>query len=88
MLVEVESARGNRLTILELAPAAVPHARPDPRRPARRRPHTRDVLHDLLGLSEDEIDAEFARGAALSRRTCPRSSPFERSQNCRGPMIG
>jgi CoA:oxalate CoA-transferase len=71
MLVEVESERGNRLKIsstplkLSRTPAAIRGGPP----PVGR--HTRDVLRDLLGLEEDEVEREFQRGAAVEGRDLP-----------------
>ncbi len=71
MLKEVESPRGNKLTIsntplrLSRTPAAIRGG------PPALGQHTRDVLHDLLGLTEAEIDAQFAAGAAVEGRDLP-----------------
>jgi CoA:oxalate CoA-transferase len=71
MLQEVESARGNKLTIpasplrLSRTPGEIRGGPP----PVGH--HTRDVLRDLLGLSETEIDAEFAKGAAVEGQDLP-----------------
>jgi len=71
MLVEVESERGNRLRIsnspikLSRTPAGVRGGPPVIGR------HTREVLAGLLGLSEAEVDAEFARGAAVAGEDIP-----------------
>ncbi len=71
MLLEVESDRGNRLRIansplrLSRTPAQVRGGPP----PIGR--DTRSVLHDLLDLSESEIELEFARGAAVEGSNLP-----------------
>jgi formyl-CoA transferase len=71
MLQEVVSERGNKLTIpasplrLSRTPGEIRGGPP----PVGR--HTREVLHDLLGLSEPEIEAEFAKGAAVEGRDLP-----------------
>ncbi len=65
MLQEVESARGNKLTLpasplrLSRTPGAIRGG------PPAIGADTRDVLRDLLGMTEAEIDAEFAKGAAV-----------------------
>jgi CoA:oxalate CoA-transferase len=72
MLKEVESPRGNKLTIsntplrLSRTPAAIRGGPPVVGQ------HTRDVLHDLLGLTEEEIDAQYAVGAAVEGRDLPK----------------
>ena len=71
MLQEVESPRGNRLTIsntplkLSRTPAAIRGGPPTIGQ------HTRQVLADLLALTEAQIDAEYARGAAVEGRDLP-----------------
>jgi crotonobetainyl-CoA:carnitine CoA-transferase CaiB-like acyl-CoA transferase len=71
MLREVESPRGNKLTIsnsplrLSRTPGAIRGGPPAVGQ------HTRDVLSELLGLSEPEVDAEFARGAAVTGQELP-----------------
>jgi CoA:oxalate CoA-transferase len=71
MLVEVESERGNRLTVpasplkLSRTPAAVQGGPP----PVGR--HTRDVLASLLGLTDAEIEEQFALGAAVEGQDLP-----------------
>jgi len=71
MLREVESARGNRLTIansplrLSRTPGTIRGGPPAPGQ------DTRDVLGELLGLDEGEIDAAFAVGAAAEARGLP-----------------
>ena len=71
MLVQVESERGNRLTIsnsplkLSRTPAGIRGGPP----PIGR--HTREVLSALLGLNDTEVDAEFARGAAVAGQDIP-----------------
>ena len=71
MLVEVKSERGNRLTIsgapikLSRTPSEVRGGPPAIGR------HTREVLRDLLGLSDAGVDAEFERGAAVEGRDLP-----------------
>jgi CoA:oxalate CoA-transferase len=71
MLVEVESERGNKLKIsnsplkLSRTPGKIQGPPPVIGR------HTRDVLHDLLGLSEAEVEQEFARGAAVEGQDLP-----------------
>jgi CoA:oxalate CoA-transferase len=72
MLQEVESPRGNRLTIsntplrLSRTPAAIRGGPPSVGQ------HTREVLASLLGLSAAQIDAEFASGAAVQGQDLPR----------------
>jgi CoA:oxalate CoA-transferase len=71
MLREVESPRGNKLTIsnsplrLSRTPGVIRGGPPAPGQ------HTRDVLSQLLGLSEGEIDAAYAAGAAVEARDLP-----------------
>jgi CoA:oxalate CoA-transferase len=71
MLQDVESERGNRLRIsnsplrLSRTPAAIRGGPP----PVGR--HTREVLSTLLGLTDPEIEAEFARGAAVEGTDIP-----------------
>jgi CoA:oxalate CoA-transferase len=71
MLVETESARGNRLPIanspikFSRTPAGI---RGGPATPGL---HTREVLHSLLSLSDAEIDAEFAKGAVVAGEDLP-----------------
>ena len=71
MLQQVESPRGNRLTIpntplrLSRTPAAIRGGPPSVGQ------HTRDVLARLLNLTEAQIDAEFASGAAVEGRDLP-----------------
>jgi CoA:oxalate CoA-transferase len=71
MLREVESPRGNKLTIsnsplrMSRTPGAIRGGPPAPGQ------HTRDVLSELLGLDEAAIDAEFASGAAAEARELP-----------------
>jgi len=71
MLKDVESERGNRLRIsnsplrLSRTPGAIRGGPP----PVGR--HTREVLAALLELSDAEIEAEFARGAAVEGRDIP-----------------
>ena len=73
MLKEVESPRGNKLTIsntplrLSRTPAAIRGGPPTVGQ------HTRNVLADLLGMSEAEVDAEFASGAAVEGQDIPAS---------------
>jgi CoA:oxalate CoA-transferase len=71
MLREVESARGNKLTISN-SPLRLS------RTPGRIRggppvigADTRQVLADLLGLTDAQIDAEYARGAAVEGKDLP-----------------
>jgi crotonobetainyl-CoA:carnitine CoA-transferase CaiB-like acyl-CoA transferase len=72
MLQEVESRRGNKLTIpasplrLSRTPGAIQG--PPPAIGA----DTRDVLAELLGLSEAEVDAEFAKGTAKTGQGLPK----------------
>ena len=71
MLVEVESERGNRLTIsgapvkLSRTPAEVRGGPPTLGR------HTRDVLSELLGFSAEQVEGAFARGAAVEGQELP-----------------
>jgi CoA:oxalate CoA-transferase len=71
MLREVESPRGNRLTIpnspirLSRTPGAIRGG------PPRVGQHTREVLADLLGLDETAINAEFTKGAAVEGKDLP-----------------
>ena len=71
MLVDVESDRGNRLRIansplkLSRTPGKVRGGPPPLGRDTRR------VLHDLLGLTAAEIEAEYARGAAAEGAQLP-----------------
>jgi CoA:oxalate CoA-transferase len=71
MLQDVESERGNRLRIsasplkLSRTPGRIRGGPP----PIGR--DTRSVLRDLLGLSDAEIDAEFARGAVAEGLDIP-----------------
>jgi CoA:oxalate CoA-transferase len=71
MLKDVESERGNRLRIsnsplkLSRTPAAIRGGPP----PVGR--HTREVLASLLGFTDDEIEAEFARGSAVDGQDIP-----------------
>ncbi len=71
MLRPVESARGNRLTIsnsplrLSRTPGQIRGG------PPVIGADTRSVLHDLLGLDEAQIDAEFAKGAAVEGKDLP-----------------
>lgn len=71
MLQEVESPRGNRLTIpnsplrLSRTPGSIRGGPPTVGQ------HTREVLASLLGLSDTEIDAEFAAGAAVEGQDLP-----------------
>jgi crotonobetainyl-CoA:carnitine CoA-transferase CaiB-like acyl-CoA transferase len=71
MLQEVESERGNKLTIsnsplrLSRTPGVIRGGPPAPGQ------HTREVLEALLGLSAAEIDAAFAAGAAVEARELP-----------------
>jgi CoA:oxalate CoA-transferase len=71
MLVEVESERGNRLRIpnspirLSRTPAGIQGPPPTIGR------HTRDVLGALLGLSEADIEREYAAGAAKDGEDLP-----------------
>jgi len=71
MLREVESPRGNKLTIpnsplrLSRTPGGIRGGPPAPGQ------HTRYVLAELLGLDESQIDAEYASGAAVEARELP-----------------
>ena len=71
MLVDLESERGNKLRVsnsplkLSRTPAGARGGPP----PVGR--HTRDVLADLLGLTEAQIDAEFERGAVIEGKDIP-----------------
>jgi CoA:oxalate CoA-transferase len=71
MLRDVESGRGNRLRIsnsplkLSRTPAGIRGG------PPRVGTDTRDVLANLLDLTEAEIDAEFAGGAAVEGQDLP-----------------
>src|SRR5919106_2427393 len=71
MLRDVESARGNRLRIanspikLSRTPAGIGAG------PPSIGTDTRDVLANLLDLTEAEIDAEFAGGAAVEGQDLP-----------------
>ena len=71
MLRPVESARGNKLTIsnsplrLSRTPGQIRGG------PPVIGADTRSVLHDLLGLDEAQIDAEFAKGAAVEGKDLP-----------------
>jgi CoA:oxalate CoA-transferase len=71
MLQDVESPRGNTLRIagtplkLSRTPAAIRGGPPAVGQ------HTREVLATLLGLTDSEIDAEYARGAAVEGRDLP-----------------
>ena len=71
MLQEVESDRGNRLTIsnsplrLSRTPGTIRGA------PPSIGADTRDVLKDLLGLDDAGVDAEFAKGAAVQGTDLP-----------------
>jgi CoA:oxalate CoA-transferase len=71
MLVELESDRGNRLTVagspVKLSRTAST-VRGGP--PAVGR-DTRAVLRELLGLSEDGVEREFERGAAVEGQELP-----------------
>jgi len=72
MLQEVESSRGNKLTLpasplrMSRTPAAIRGG------PPTIGADTRSVLRDLLGMTEAEIDAEFAKGAAVIGQDLPR----------------
>jgi CoA:oxalate CoA-transferase len=71
MLVEVESPRGNKLKISNspLKLSRTPgYARGGPPTVGQ---HTREVLAALLNLSAAEIDAEYARGAAVEGQDLP-----------------
>jgi crotonobetainyl-CoA:carnitine CoA-transferase CaiB-like acyl-CoA transferase len=71
MLQDVTSPRGNTLRIagtplkLSRTPAAIRGGPPAVGQ------HTREVLATLLGLTDAEIDAEYARGAAVEGRDIP-----------------
>ena len=71
MLREVESSRGNRLTIadsplrLSRTPGAIRGGPPGAGE------HTREVLEALLGMSAGEIEAAYAAGAAVEGRELP-----------------
>ncbi|HWC30340.1 MAG TPA: CaiB/BaiF CoA-transferase family protein [Dehalococcoidia bacterium] len=71
MLKEVESPRGNRLTIsntplrLSRTPAAIRGGPPTVGQ------HTREVLAALLSMTDAQIDAEFASGAAVEGKDLP-----------------
>jgi CoA:oxalate CoA-transferase len=71
MLQEVESPRGNRLTIsntplrLSRTPAAIRGGPPTVGQ------HTREVLAALLSMTDAQIDAEFASGAAVEGKDLP-----------------
>jgi CoA:oxalate CoA-transferase len=71
MLQEVESGRGNKLTIsnsplrLSRTPGAIRGGPPGVGE------HTREVLAELLGLDEAAVEAEFARGAAVEGQALP-----------------
>jgi CoA:oxalate CoA-transferase len=71
MLREVESPRGNRLTISN-HPIKFSRSEAGIRGgPPVIGADTRDVLASLLGLNEDAVDAEFARGAAAVPQELP-----------------
>jgi CoA:oxalate CoA-transferase len=71
MLQEVESARGNKLTISN-HPVKFSRSEAGIRGgPPTIGADTRDVLGDLLGLDDAAIDAEFARGAAVVPQDLP-----------------
>jgi CoA:oxalate CoA-transferase len=71
MLREVVSPRGNKLTIsnsplrLSRTPGGIRGGPPQPGQ------HTRDVLAELLGLDEAQIDAAYASGAASEAKGLP-----------------
>ncbi len=71
MLVDIESTRGNRLKVaasplkLSRTGAAIQGGPPSIGE------HTREVLRSLLGLSSEETEAEFSRGAAAEGRDLP-----------------
>jgi CoA:oxalate CoA-transferase len=71
MLQDVESPRGNRLRIsasplkLSRTPGGIRGGPPTIGQ------HTREVLSSLLGLSEAQIDAEYARGAVVEGKDLP-----------------
>jgi len=71
MLQEVESARGNKLTISN-HPVKFSRSEAGIRGgPPAIGADTRDVLAGLLGLDDAAIDAEFARGAAVVPQDLP-----------------
>ena len=71
MLVDIESTRGNRLKVaasplkLSRTGAAIQGGPPSIGE------HTREVLRSLLGLSSEETEAEFSRGATAEGRDLP-----------------
>jgi CoA:oxalate CoA-transferase len=71
MFVEVESDRGNRLR-LPNSPLKLSRTPPEVSDgPPSAGAHTRDILAGLLGLSESEIDAQYANGAAVLAEDLP-----------------
>lgn len=48
-------------------------------------PHTREVLRDLLGYHDQQIDALMESGAGMKRRTLKREDPSADGATIRSP---